>query len=248
MIKSDKDTEKMKRIIGIAPAPIMGAPEDPTGNDKYNLGCNYVNRTTEAGCVPICLAPTDYRLSEEALDLCDGFLVQGGSEFYLYHFQIIHHAITRGKKYLGICLGQQLIYVYFELRRRVEELGYEGDLVEAIYGYMTAQEKGFTVQKRIPDHRKTPPKRGCEDEAKHDVDIFPGTILHRLLGRDKMRICSFHKLCTPPTQELVRINAWSALGDGVVEGTEYGDNILGVQGHPEYDNLLPEIFSFLSED
>ena len=70
----------------------------------------------------------NYRLPEEALELCDGFLVQGGSEFYLYHFQIIHHAVTRGKKYLGICLGQQLIYVYFELRRRVLEIGYEGAL------------------------------------------------------------------------------------------------------------------------
>ena len=238
----------MRRIIGIAPAPMMGAPEESCGKDMYKLGCNYVDRATEAGCVPICLAPMNYRLSEEALELCDGFLVQGGSEFYFYHFQIIHHAVTRGKKYLGICLGQQLIYVYFELRRRVLEIGYEGDLVEAIYEYMKAQGDGFTVQRRITDHRKPSPPRGHEDEAKHDVDIVPGTILHRLLGRDKMRICSFHKMSTPPTQKLVRINAWSALGDNVVEGTEYGDNILGVQGHPEFDTLLPEIFSFLSED
>ena len=35
--------------------------------------------------------------------------------------------------------------------------------------------------------------------------------------------------------------------DGVVEGTEYGDNILGVQGHPEADALLPELFKFLAE-
>jgi GMP synthase-like glutamine amidotransferase len=33
----------------------------------------------------------------------------------------------------------------------------------------------------------------------------------------------------------------------VVEGTEYGENILGVQGHPEIDALLPELFTFLAE-
>ena len=238
----------MKRIIGIAPAPMMGEPEESCGKDGYKLGCNYVNRVTEAGCVPICLAPMDYRLPSEVLELCDGFVVQGGAEFYRYHFQIIHHAVTRGKKYLGICLGQQLIYVYFELCRIVTERGYTGDIVDAICEYLSEQAPDFTLQRRIPDHRNTFPPRGREDEAKHDVDIVPGTILHRLLGRDKIRICSFHKMCTPPTQDLVRINAWSALGDGVVEGTEYGDNILGVQGHPEFDRLLPEIFSFLSED
>ena len=37
-------------------------------------------------------------------------------------------------------------------------------------------------------------------------------------------------------------------GDGMVEGTEYGDHILGVQGHPEIDGLPPELFAFLTED
>jgi putative glutamine amidotransferase len=89
-------------------------------------------------------------------------------------------------------------------------------------------------------------KRGEEDGAKHDVNIVPGTLLHRVVGRDTMRLCSFHYLNTPPEQTLVKINAWSALGDGVVEGTEYSDYILGVQGHPEADDLLPEIFKFLA--
>lgn len=80
------------------------------------------------------------------------------------------------------------------------------------------------------------------------MDIVRGTLLHKVLGRDKMRLCSFHDLNTPPTQTLVTINAWSSLGDGVVEGTEYGDNVLGVQGHPEADNLLPELFNFLIKD
>jgi len=46
----------------------------------------------------------------------------------------------------------------------------------------------------------------------------------------------------------VTINAWSAKGDGVVEGCEYGDNLFGVQFHPEVDGLLPEIFAFLTEE
>ena len=146
---------------------------------------------------------------------------------------------------LGICLGEQLIYVYLELRRRVEELGYEGDLAKAIWDFKQTQS---SILQSIPNHRNPQPPRGNEDVAKHDVDIVPGTILHKVLGRDKMRLCSFHGLNTPPTQNLVTINAWSSLGDGVVEGVEYGDNILGIQGHPEVDELLLDIFNFITKD
>jgi len=75
-----------------------------------------------------------------------------------------------------------------------------------------------------------------------------GLLLHRVLGRDTMRIASFHDLDLPSAQKLVTINGWSANGDGVVEGAEYGDKILGVQGHPEVDDLLPELFAFLAQD
>jgi gamma-glutamyl-gamma-aminobutyrate hydrolase PuuD len=62
-----------------------------------------------------------------------------------------------------------------------------------------------------------------------------------------MRLCTFHEKSVPSNQTLLSINAWPALGDRVVEGVEYGDNILGVQGHPEVDDLLPELFQFLAE-
>lgn len=238
----------MKRIIGIVPASLIGNPDESCMQDCYKLGNNYTKRVVEAGCTPIGLAPADNWLSEEALDICDGFLVQGGAEFYPYHFQIIHHAIAHRKRYLGICLGQQLIYVYFELKRRVEERGYEGELVKAICDYLAEQPSDFTLQKKIPGHKNKLPKRGFEDEQKHDVNILPDTLLYKVMGRNTMRLGSFHYLSTPPTQTLVKINAWSALGDGVVEGTEYSDNILGVQGHPEIDRLNPELFAFLRGD
>ena len=235
----------MKKIIGIAPASFIGDPSESCMKDVYKLGNNYIKRATEAGCLPIGLAPADNLLTPEALDMCDGFIIQGGAEFYPYHFQIIHHVVTQGKKYLGICLGQQLIYVYFKLRSILEEQGYEGDTVKGICDYLAAQPSGFSLQKRVSGHRYQFPPRGAEDSAKHDVNIVHGTLLHRVLGRDTMRICSFHDLNTPSEQTLVKINAWSA--DGVVEGTEYSDYVLGVQGHPEADGLLPELFAFLAD-
>jgi gamma-glutamyl-gamma-aminobutyrate hydrolase PuuD len=63
--------------------------------------------------------------------------------------------------------------------------------------------------------------------------------------RQTVRAASFHDLHVPPTQSFVTVNAWS--DDGVVEGVEYADHMLGVQFHPEIDDTLPELFRFLTE-
>ncbi|MBR2465307.1 MAG: gamma-glutamyl-gamma-aminobutyrate hydrolase family protein [Clostridia bacterium] len=235
----------MKKIIGIVPASAMANSEESSMKDHYRLCNNYIKRTVDAGGIPVGLAPCNGWLTEEALDICDGFLVQGGAEFYPYHFQVMHHAITRGKRYLGICLGEQLIYVYLKLRSIVEERGYEGDLIKAMCDYVAEQSSDFTLQRRIDGHCYEKPPRGKEDDGKHWIKIVPKTLMHRVLGKDRVFISSFHRLCTPTDQDLVTINAWSEFGDGVVEGTEYGENILGIQGHPEVDGTLPELFDFL---
>lgn len=237
----------MARIIGVVPAPVMGDPEKSTMSDFYKVGHNYAKRVLEAGAIPVAVTPVDNWVPEEALKLYDGYIVQGGAEFYPYHFQVIHDAVVNHKRLLGICLGEQLIYTYFALKKMVEEQGCEGDLVKAICDLREKNGADFSVLKPVPDHRSGPMTRGGEDAAKHDVNVVPGTILHRLVGRDTVRAASFHNLNVPPEQDLVTINAWSAKGDGVVEGCEYGDNLLGVQFHPEVDGLLPEIFTFLTE-
>ena len=238
----------MKKIIGVVPSSSLGDMTKSCMSDHYKVGNNYTKRVTEAGCVPVGMTPVDDWLSEEALELCDGFVVQGGAEFYPYHFQVIHHAITHGKRYLGICLGSQLIYVYFVLRKMVEERGYEGDLVEAICALLQEKGPAFSVLESVEGHNiNVFMPRGGEDVVKHDVTTVPGTILHRVTGKDTLRAASFHKKIVPPGQDLVTVNAWAAGESNVVEGVEYGDNLLGVQFHPEVDGLLPEIFTFLME-
>lgn len=235
----------MGKIIGIVPATDPIDPAQYNMSDKYHLGNNYIKRAYEAGCTPIGLTPADNRIGEDVLDLCDGFLVQGGADFYAYHFQVIHHAITKGKRYLGVCLGHQLIYAYLELKRRVEAEGYEGDLLHGIWNYIQAHGgSDFSVLNKVPGHRSASMPRGQEDVAKHDISIAPGTMLHKLLGKETARIATFHYLAIPPEQTDLTVNAWSA--DGVVEGVELGNHILGIQGHPEVDNLMPEIFTFLN--
>ena len=235
----------MKKKIGVVPASQWPDMTKSTSSDVYRLGNNYCKRVLEAGALPLCVTPIDNWVPEESLALYDGYIVQGGSDYYPYHFQIVHDAVTNHKPYLGICLGEQLIYVYFVLKQMVEERGYEGDLVKAICKLLEEKGPSFSVLQKIPGHRSESMPRGNEDVAKHDVSVVPGTILHKLVGRSTLRAASFHNLNVPPSQTILPVNAWSA--DGVVEGVEYADHMLGVQFHPEVDDLLPEIFAFLTQ-
>ena len=231
----------MKKIIGIVPKGLQPEPGKSIG---YWLGNNYVKRVTEAGGIAVCLAPVDRWIPQEQLEMCDGFIVQGGTQMWPYHFQVIHHAATTGKKLLGICLGMQLVHRYYKMLDLIAEMGLEGPADEVMIDLFYNKEIGHNFLHRVEGHMRT----GFADGVKHDVDIVPGTILHRLLGRDTAQGASFHNWrAEEPAPELT-VNCWATDGSGTIEGLENGSNILGVQFHPEVDDLLPEIFQFLMEE
>jgi len=238
----------MKKVIGVVPKGELFDQEKAATSDRFFLGNNYIKRVTEAGGIPVCLAPVDGRVSEEQLALCDGFIIQGGTKMWPYHIQVIHHAATTGKKLLGVCLGMQLVHRYYRLRNIVAEMGIEGPVDEAILHLFYEKGIGKDTLHRVEGHYNSGITRENTDIVKHDMDVVPGTVLHRLLGRDTVRGASFHHWrAEDPAPELT-VNAWATDGSGTIEGLDNGSNILGVQFHPEVDDLLPEIFKFLIED
>ena len=235
-----------KKIIGVLPKGVLN---DPEKQNHYYLINNYTKRVLEAGCIPMCLAPVDGRLTQEQLDVCDGFIAQGGTQMWPYHYQVIDHCYNTGKKYLGICLGMQLIHRYYALRKVAQEKGLEGPMDEIVMDLYYNQGIGHNLLQKVEGHclKGYDVKQEGYDAAKHDVDVVPGTILHRLLGRETVRGGSFHHWRVENPVEELTINGWASDGSGTIEGVENGSNILGVQFHPEIDDLLPEIFKFLTE-
>ncbi len=241
----------MKKVIGVVPKGFLFDMEKPANSDVFHLVNTYIKRVDEAGAIPMCLAPVDGRVTQEQLELCDGFIVQGGNKMWPYHFQVIHHAVTTGKPYLGICLGMQLIGRYYYLRKIVEERGMEGSVIDNIVKLYFAEKVGREVLGPNAGHNNDAPglmTRESTEGVKHEANVVPGTTLHRLLGKQQVRGASFHSWRVEKIAEGLTVNAWSADGTDTVEGLENGSNILGVQFHPEVDDMLPELFKFLTEE
>lgn len=56
----------------------------------------------------------DDNVDYDVLNLCDAIIIQGGSDIYPYHFQIVEYAINNNIPLLGICMGHQIIGLYNE--------------------------------------------------------------------------------------------------------------------------------------
>jgi putative glutamine amidotransferase len=215
--------------------PVIGITldsEEPGGYSKlpwYALRRNYCERVAEAGGLPVLL-PHHPEQAEDYLARLDGLLVTGGNfdvDPALFGAGARHAtvrtkdrrtafelAVTRGAlagdmPVLGICGGQQLLHVV---------LG--GRLIQHI-----PDEVPGALAHEQPNPRTEPG---------HEVAVVPGTLLHRIVGADTMRVNSAHHQAAADAPPGVTVDARAP--DGVIEGIEAPGRrfCLGVQWHPEY--------------
>jgi putative glutamine amidotransferase len=215
--------------------PIIGVTldsEQPGGYSKYPwyaVRQNYADAIVAAGGLPVAL-PHNAELAAQYLDTIDALVVTGGAfdvDPALYGEGEVHATVTlkenrtaaemaltvgalqRNLPILGICGGQQLLAV---------ALG--GSLIQHI-------------PDSIPNalaHEQPNPRH----EAGHEVQVVPGTLLHRIVGATVMHVNSSHHQAVrhPGPHAIVDATA----PDGVIEGVE-DDRYrfcLGVQWHPEF--------------
>ena len=216
--------QQRKPIIGVS-SSFSGKPDA----EQVTINQNYLEAVRHAGGIPLIL-PVD--ASEEELSLlisrCDGMVLTGGADIdpRLYGEEILNDSVSlapvrdrgekrlcalaeaRGIPLLGICRGVQYLNVY-----------YGGDLYQDIPSQLQTD----------ISHRQTEPRFSFS----HDVKVLPGTPLHNLVGKDRMRANSFHHQSVKDLGQGLSVMALS--DDGIIEalfleGSQY---LRAYQWHPE---------------
>ena len=194
----------------------------------YALRQNYTSAIAAAGGLAVAL-PHDTGLAEAYLDRLDALIITGGAfdvDPALYgdterhptvelkssrtsaELSLLKGALARDLPVLGICGGEQLLAV---------ALG--GTLIQHI---------PESIADALAHEQSTP-----HNNPGHVVKILPDTLLHKIIGGEKMQVNTSHHqaVCTPG-----RATVNAVAPDGVIEGIEDTAKkfCLGVQWHPEY--------------
>ena len=195
----------------------------------YALRQNYAEAVNAQGGLAVAL-PHDAALAEDYLQRLDGLIVTGGA------FDVDPALYGEGQRHATVTLKQgrtaaELALVEGALQRDLPVLGICGGQ------QLLAVALGGTLIQHIPDaiagalaHEQPNPRH----EPGHQVNIRPGTLLHRIVGRERMAVNTAHHQAVRDPGPFAVVDATT--DDGVIEGIE-DDRFrfcLGVQWHPEF--------------
>lgn len=220
----------MKPIIGIIPSFNYDAESPFKCINKIQV--TYSDKLLKAGALPIILPVVDGKINIEELEICDGFLLPGGSVITKAAITAVCYAMRENKPILGICLGMQTIacydYLYDEINGK--------SLEEIQRNFDPTCEKYFLRQ--ITGHDNNNPfKLENISSSYHHITIEKGT-LRNLFG-ESLEVISAHNFAldkTPKHFEIV------AKAEEIIEAIE-SENALGVQFHPEIEDRYMPIFT-----
>ena len=233
-----------KQAPQVADKPLIGISLGYS--NKNSVNSVYVESVLLQGGVPYLLPVTDdVELLRQIVAELDGIILTGGEDiaphFYgaekhpqlgevnhkrdLYDLTLFKLATDRNVPVLGICRGLQLINVGM----------------------------GGTLYQDIPSEKPSDVNhRPGNSEVAHDVNLTPGSEMHRIMGQNRIQVNSKHHQGISKLAPGLKISGWST--DSIPEVIEAYPHrqILGVQYHPEDfagkgDPLHGKLFKHLVE-
>ena len=153
----------------------------------------------------------------------------------------MEYAAKSGKPVLGICLGMQMMNTYFLVAEEARRRGWDAPLLD-LFEQMKKERYMFTEP--VDGHWNGHITRGHADSFKHPVHLTAESHFLRLTGSDTILGASMHNYrITHPAQAL---RVAGRTDDGTIEALEYGEQMLGVQFHPEADDTNDVLFRWIA--
>jgi putative glutamine amidotransferase len=218
-------------ITGTLKEDVEAVAERPLGR-FIRTDLDYVEGVVGAGGAPVVLPPLgDEKAAASLVGSLDGLLLSGGSDldpgYYgeepgtelgptiperdAFEMALVGLALRRGIPIFGICRGMQVLNVA---------------LGGTLYQDLPSQWEGDVLK-----HRQATPKW----QPSHKVEVRDGSYIAEVMGRDVVKVNSYHHQGIKDLAEGLVATGYST--DGVVEAVEAGDLserwLLGVQWHAE---------------
>ena len=144
------------------------------------------------------------------------------------------------KPLLGICLGMQMMNTYFLVAEEAQRRGWSGTLL-ALFDQMKKERYMFTEP--VDGHWNGHITRDSVDSFKHSIRVESGSRIEHLLGGPEILGASMHNYRITHPAAALRVTGRTA--DGTIEALEYGNQMLGVQFHPEADATSDALFQMI---
>lgn len=247
-IKTSRKGSIMKKpVIGISTSVIVDHGGEFPDYERIYVNKDYISAVIAAGAVPLMIPMEDSEDNLQAsLELVDAVIFSGGHDITPFRygeephaklhdicperdaFDFLLYRLAKEKKLpiLGICRGYQLM--------NVAEGGslYQDLSLKSTESFKHSQGHGPSI-------------------ATHTMKVEAGSKLAQILGKEEIRINSFHHQAIKDVAKSLKVSG-KALDDVVeaVELTDYPFGI-GVQFHPEMlqakDETIKKIFLTLVE-
>jgi putative glutamine amidotransferase len=223
-------THMRRPVIGISASWYVDQASHGTFN-RHAISADYSLGVAKAGGAPIIL-PFIPDVVDTFLDLVDGLILSGGSDFDPARFgdaevhpatydilpdrdeaeiRLIQGAMARDIPILGICRGIQAIAI-----------ATGGTLIQDV-ATQYSPEIGHRQHERAI----------AADQPGHQIKITPGTCVAAIYGGTATGVNSFHHQAVKDVPDGFVVSARS--DDGLIEAIEKSDGgfVVGLQWHPE---------------
>lgn len=225
-----------KPIIGI----ISSRSEDSNPFlTKTSFNETYVKRIIEAGGIPIGIIFPNDEFNTDVLDLCDGFVMQGGLNIYSSNINTVHYAFLNKKPILGICMGFQTMAGYEYLRGKYGMFTYKD-----VSSFFKPEDEVDFIEKKTGHDELNPFCLSKIEKSKHMVLLDKNSKLANIFEKTYLNMPSVHSWCVKD-DVFVKNTIYKVVGRSDDDNIEAIESVtsnwwaIGVQFHPELeeDNL-----------